>query len=104
MARLLTEAAGRGVAPCYTSQLLAAFPDTQIGKSVAHQPLLHPLTERELDVLRLLPTGQTGPQIADQLFLANNTIKTHMRNIYSKLNVNNRAQAIKSAQALDLIP
>jgi LuxR family maltose regulon positive regulatory protein len=68
------------------------------------QPLLHPLTERELEVLRLLPTGLTGPQIANQLYLSNNTVKTHMKNIYSKLNANNRAEAIERAHALGLNP
>jgi len=83
------------------SQLESSSPTiSQVNQS----SLLNPLSERELEVLRLLPTGQTGPQIADQLYLSKNTVKTHIKNIYSKLSVNNRAEAIARAQALGLIP
>jgi len=104
MARLLAKAATRGIAIQYANQLLRAFPVDAAEKEPDRLPLLHPLSVRELEVLRLLPTGQTGPQIAERLYLSNNTVKTHVRNIYSKLNVNNRAEAIERARALDLLP
>jgi LuxR family maltose regulon positive regulatory protein len=82
-------------------QLESSSPTTS---QVNHSSLMDPLSKRELEVLRLLPTGQTGPQIAGQLYLSNNTVKTHIKNIYSKLNVNSRAEAIERAQTLGLIP
>ncbi|MCP4167919.1 MAG: hypothetical protein GY759_18780 [Chloroflexi bacterium] len=100
---LLTRAARHGVAPRYVSQILKAYPETATSKTAVRQPPLHSLSERELDVLQLLPSGQTGPQIAEKLYISNNTVKTHLKNIYSKLNVTNRAEAIARAQALGLL-
>jgi len=89
----------------FRDKLLALFnQESQVPTPHADQSsLMDPLSKRELEILRLLPTGQTGPQIADHLYLSNNTVKTHLRNIYSKLHVNNRAEAIARAQALGLI-
>ena len=61
MMHLLTQAATRGISTRYASQILQAFPESPASTMAVRQPLLHPLTERELEVLRLLPTGQTGP-------------------------------------------
>lgn len=61
------------------------------------------LSEREHDVLRLLNSDLTGPQIAEQLFISLNTFRTHSKNIYSKLDVNNRQGAIRRAQELGLL-
>ncbi len=104
MALLLAQAETRDIAPRYARKILHAFPDMPASKTAVRQPLLHLLSERELEVLSFLPTGLTGPQIAEKLYLSNNTVKTHMKNIYSKLNVNSRAEAIARAQALSLIP
>ncbi len=68
----------------------------------AAQSLLEPLTQRELDVLNLLATGLTNPQIADQLVIGVGTVKTHTLSIYRKLDVANRSQAILRAQELGL--
>jgi LuxR family maltose regulon positive regulatory protein len=68
------------------------------------QASIEPLSDRELDVLRLLGTDLDGPQIARQLVVSLNTVRTHTRNIYSKLGVNNRRAAIRKAEALELLP
>jgi LuxR family maltose regulon positive regulatory protein len=65
--------------------------------------LIEPLTERERDVLRLMAAGLSNPEIAEQLYLSLNTIKTHTRGIYGKLGVNNRTQATIRADELGLI-
>ncbi len=66
--------------------------------------LVEPLSERELDVLRLLATDLDGPDIARQLVVSLNTVRTHTKNIYAKLGVNNRRAAVRAAQELDLVP
>jgi LuxR family maltose regulon positive regulatory protein len=65
--------------------------------------LAEPLSERELDVLRLLVSELNGPEIADRLMVSLNTMRTHTKNIYSKLGVGNRRAAIQRAQELDLL-
>jgi LuxR family maltose regulon positive regulatory protein len=66
------------------------------------QNLVEPLSERELDVLRLLRTDLSGPEIARQLMVSLNTLHTHTKNIYSKLGVNNRRAAVRRAEELAL--
>jgi LuxR family maltose regulon positive regulatory protein len=110
MARLLYEAATRGIAPEYTRRLLAAFPVAeaeQADVSKAQAPksaLIEPLSERELDVLQLIAEGLTNREIAARLFLSLNTVKVHTRNMYGKLNVHSRTQAIARCQELGLLP
>lgn len=67
------------------------------------QPLVKPLTDREMDVLVLLGQRQTDKEIAERLVISFYTVRTHARNIYSKLGVNNRRQAAILAQKLGLI-
>ena len=67
------------------------------------QPLIETLTARELDVLELMAAGHSNPQIADELVIAVTTVKTHAKNIYGKLQVANRVQAIARAQELNLL-
>lgn len=100
MAALLREAAKHGIAPHYVSQLRAAFGK---GKSPVTQPLIEPLSKRELAVLRLLRTELSGPEIARELVVSLNTLRTHTRNIYSKLGVHNRQAAVDRAEELDLL-
>jgi LuxR family maltose regulon positive regulatory protein len=65
--------------------------------------LLEPLSERELDVLRLLGTELDGPDIARQLVVSLSTVRTHTRSIYSKLGVNSRRAAVSRADELNLL-
>jgi len=110
MARLLYEALSREIAPEYVQKLLAAFPVTEPEEvastkhKVDQSKLIEPLSEREIEVLQLLDKGLTNQVIATRLFLSVHTIKSHTRNIYGKLAVNNRTQAINRARALGILP
>lgn len=66
-------------------------------------PLLEPLTDRELTILWALPTMQTNTEIADDLFVSVNTVKTHLRTLYRKLDVANRREAIRRGRELGLL-
>ena len=65
--------------------------------------LTEPLSERELEVLHLLETHLTGTEIADQLFIAASTVRSHIKNIYSKLRVHSRAEAVEKAREVGLL-
>ena len=105
MAVLLRQAASQGIAPTYVEKLLVAFEgvETSIPSSAIIQPLVEPLSERELDILRLLAAGQTNLEMARALFLSINTIKTHLKNIYGKLGARNRRDAVAKARELNLL-
>ena len=66
----------------------------------AHQPLVEPLSERELEVLRLLDSDLSGPEIAAHLFISVSTLRTHTRNIFAKLGVSSRRAAVTRATEL----
>ena len=111
MAQLLREAAGRGILPDYTGWLLAAFEaeeqrnagESPLPTPPVSQSLIEPLSQRELEVLRLFKTELSGPEIARELVIGLSTVRTHTKSIYSKLNVNNRRAAVKRAEELNLI-
>ena len=102
----------------YADKLLAAFtqPVAAPKSAIIHQKsdmiepevrpakdmLVEPLSERELEVLRLLRSDLSGPEIAGQLIVSLNTLRTHTKNIFNKLGVNNRRAAIRRAEELDL--
>ena len=65
--------------------------------------MIDPLSERELEVLRLLRTELNGPEIARELTISLNTLRTHTKNIYSKLGVTSRRAAVRRAEELDLV-
>jgi LuxR family maltose regulon positive regulatory protein len=102
MAALLKRLAGQQSGSGYVRRLLAA---TQRGRRIPAQRggLIEPLSERELDVLRLLATDLDGPDIARRLHVSLNTMRTHSRNIFRKLEVNNRRAAVRQAIELDLL-
>jgi LuxR family maltose regulon positive regulatory protein len=101
MAGLLRAVAKQGTAPGYVRRLLAAINQAE-DSTPANNGLIEPLSARELDVLRLLGTDLDGPDIARNLVVSLNTVRTHTRNIYAKLGVNNRRAAVRRAQELDL--
>jgi ATP/maltotriose-dependent transcriptional regulator MalT len=102
MAALLEVALKRRIAPEYVRQLLDAFGKSDHART-AKQLLLEPLSERELDVLRLLGTDLDGPEIARHLVVSLSTVRTHTQSIFNKLGVNNRRAAVRRAQELDLL-
>jgi len=108
MAQLLLEAASHGVMPDYIGKLLAAF-DAEERKSQPKsdlspdQPLIEPLSQRELEVLQLIAQGLSNHEICERLFLALDTVKGHNRRIYDKLQVQRRTEAIARARELGLL-
>ena len=109
MARLLSEAAARGILPGYTGRLLAAFEaeeheGTDRSYPSPAQPLSEPLSQRELEVLRLIAQGLSNRQIGERLFLAVDTVKGHNRRIFNKLSVQRRTEAVAKARSLDILP
>jgi LuxR family maltose regulon positive regulatory protein len=103
VARLLPKV--RHVAPDFVGQLLDSF-GKEARRQVAPppaQPLVEPLTARELEVLRLIATGRSNKEIAAELIVALSTVKKHINHIYGKLGVKSRTQAILLAQDLGLL-
>lgn len=99
---LLEKAVKHGIAPNYVHQLLKAFGKAE-DRAHVDQGLIEPLSERELEVLRLLGTDMDGPDIARQLIVSLNTLRTHTKNIFTKLGVNNRRAAVRRAEELGLL-
>ena len=108
MAQLLSEAAARGMMPDYVAKLTAAFEaEVQKSESTSYLPSAHllvePLSLRELEILRLIALGMSNHEIGERLFLAISTIKGHNRNIFAKLQVQRRTEAIMRARELGLL-
>jgi LuxR family maltose regulon positive regulatory protein len=109
VANLLRQAVSQGIAPAYAATLLAGFARPESAEAEMKpsypddQPLLEPLSQRELEVLRLLATGMSNPEIATNLVVAVSTVRSHCKNIYGKLNVHSRWDAVQRAQELGLI-
>jgi LuxR family maltose regulon positive regulatory protein len=96
--------ASKSAHPEYARELLAAFGSgTRQKDAFPVNRLVEPLSERELEVLRLLATELTGPEIARELVIAVSTLRTHTQQIYRKLGVTNRRAALKAARALQLL-
>ncbi len=104
---LLETAVVRGITPDYTAKLLAEFPaaDQPITISPKSSGILlaEPLSKRELKVLRLVAAGLSNRETAVELYLSVNTVKWHLKNIYDKLDVHNRVEAIGRAQELGML-
>lgn len=106
--RLAIEKSARnGIHPLfsYVDKLLAAFPIGSNRPKIKNlkSEIVEPLSERELEVLKLLQSDLSGPEIAGQLIVSLHTLRTHTNNIYKKLGVNNRRAAIRRAEELDLL-
>jgi LuxR family maltose regulon positive regulatory protein len=116
MAVLLKGLADQNISIRYIGKLLRAFrqqelqvspemsmPGTDHPKPAARPPIQYSLTNREQEILEFLKQRQSNKEIAQKLFLAPETIKKHTKNIYQKLNVNSRQEAVEKAEALDLL-
>ena len=109
MANLLSEAAALGMMPDYTGKLLAVVEaeaqKREITSSlpVPAQPLIEPLSPRELEVLHLMAAGLSNQEMCERLFLALSTVKGHNRTIFGKLQVQRRTEAVARARALGLL-
>ncbi len=111
----------RGVALEYISRILSSFPDEMKGESASQMAdgadlslaaitfaqgssssLVEPLTPRELDVLALMAHGLTNKEIAQRLAISHGTVRQHAYNLYQKLQVNTRQQAVLKAADLGI--
>ena len=107
MAHLLFEAGDRGVMPDYVRKLLAVFDAAEKSEEKTSlspaQPLIEPLSHRELEVLRLIAQGLSNREISERLFLALITVKGHNQKIFGKLQVQRRTEAVARARELGLL-
>ncbi len=90
-----------GTLPGYIARILAAYEGT--GKKSIAGPLVEPLSERELEVLRLVTAGLSNREIAKELVISPGTVKTHVHNVCGKLGVRNRTEAATRAMELNLV-
>ena len=102
MRDLLSLASARGIMPEATTRLLEAFKESDPYDNA--QPLLEPLSQRELEILKLIAEGLSNHEIGERLFLALDTVKGHNRRIFAKLQVRRRTEAVMRARELDLVP
>ena len=105
MVALLEAATARGLVPVSARQLLDVPGLSSLGgaRDVLHPDPPERLSDREREVLKLLGTDLSGPEIARQLVVSLNTVRTHTKNIYTKLGVNNRRAAVLRAAELDVL-
>jgi DNA-binding NarL/FixJ family response regulator len=101
---VLSAARGESVLqPSVAAKVVARFAQLDDVPRPRPQPLVVPLSDRELDVLRLLADGRSNREIAGSLFLAEGTVKNHVTNVLAKLGARDRTQAALRARALDLL-
>ncbi|MEA2573318.1 MAG: hypothetical protein QOH93_616 [Chloroflexia bacterium] len=108
MSQLLSEATAHGMMPEYIGKLLAAFEAEKHGSASEFplppsQPLVEPLSQRELEVLQLIAQGLSNHEISERLFLALDTVKGHNQKIFGKLQVQRRTEAVARARELGLL-
>jgi len=109
MARLLYQLAEGGLEPVYLARVLAAFDESAMDdplkskESVSTTLMVEPLTQRELEILKLLNAGQSNQEIAQALVISPLTVKRHASNIYTKLGVSGRLKAVTKAKALGIL-
>ncbi len=102
---VLRQCMEQDIVPDYAARLLAVFHAEGMfpaEKSESDLPRVQTLSERELEVLRLMSVGLSNPQIAEQLFITVGTVKRHVHNIFLKLEVSNRRDAIAHVHELDV--
>ena len=110
MARLLYQAVERGIAPAYAGRLLAAFPAAEPRQADLSKAwdvegeMVEPLSEREHEVLELIAEGLSNREVAQRLFISPRTVKRHTSNIYGKLGVHSRTQAVARARLVGILP
>lgn len=106
MAYLLYQAVERKIFPAYASKLLTAITNQTSqpgGKENRQKDLIEPLSERELEVLKLIAAGLSNSEIASRLHISLSTVKGHTANIFGKLGVHNRTQAVARANDLSIL-
>jgi LuxR family transcriptional regulator, maltose regulon positive regulatory protein len=108
MAHLLSEAAAHGIMPDYIGKLLAVFEAEEQQREDTPsqppaQPLIEPLSPRELEVLHFMAQGRSNQEMSERLFLALSTVKGHNRKIFGKLQVQRRTEAVARARELGLL-
>ena len=115
MAELLAQLKTKGVSVAYIEKLLTAIGESEsasedVGVRVVAPPrmvqqaLIEPLTNREHDILELLARRWQNKEIADKLCVSPETVKSHLKNIYQKLDAPNRIKAVAKARQLGLLP
>lgn len=115
LAKLLSKAAATGNYARFAQKLLEEYrqsvgqtgpvkpASTSTGSRKILPPLVEPLSRRELEILRLLASSLSNPEIARELYLSVGTVRTHVKNIYRKLDVNRRMEAVQRARELGVI-
>lgn len=104
MVELLHHAASQGIQLQFVNHLLSIFGRAEeIAHAMTIQPLIEPLSERELEILHHLEKGLSNQAIADKLYVSLAAVKWHARNIYGKLSVSNRTQAVTKARELGIL-
>ena len=103
MAKLLRSVLSRQVSTRFVGTLQASFMPSIEGQTRKSQPLIEPLTKRELEVMRYIAAGMSNREIAEEMIVAMGTVAKYTNNIFTKLHVRNRTQAVTEAKALELI-
>jgi LuxR family maltose regulon positive regulatory protein len=107
VARLLYAAVKQNIMPEYVQQVIAAFPIEMplsiTAQSPSEEAWVEPLTERETEILHLISEGLSNKEIGGRLYISGNTTKAHLRNIFGKLGVKNRTQAVAKGRTLGII-
>jgi LuxR family maltose regulon positive regulatory protein len=105
MAELLRHVGPHGIAPEYVAKLLSEFVALRVPGAPfpTNQPIVEPLSERELEILRLVAEGKSNQQVAEKLVIATGTVKKHLNNIFGKLGVQSRTQCVARARELNVL-